>query len=260
MEGILVGQVQITGNDGSSKLKVNGDGTLPVVQADQNTGGTITTNGANVEFDLKDGVGTIEFFLAGTFTAGSTIVFEQSADNTNWVSMAGRITGAITNEPVTSVAGPGPLAILCNGVSAAHVRARATSFQAGDSINVTIRSSVGTTAVSIDHSLPPGNALIGGVNMAQIGGVATQMATANGVAYTNIPETALGLDNGTSLDKLVGLNGFASIEQMISYYIRKGQGFSATTGIVTAGAAAGLNGLSVFNPLASGKTLSGLQS
>ena len=93
------------------------------------------------------------------------------------------------------------------------------------------------------------------VNVAQIGGVATQMATANGVAYTNIPETALGLDNGTSLDKLVGLNGFASIEQMIAYYIRKGQGFSATTGIVTSGATAGLNGISVFNPVASGKTL-----
>jgi hypothetical protein len=62
----------------------------------------------------------------------------------------------------------------------------------------------------------------GAVNVAQIGGVATQMATANGVAYTNVPENALGLDNGTSIDKLVGLNGFASIENMIAYYIRKG--------------------------------------
>lgn len=95
----------------------------------------------------------------------------------------------------------------------------------------------------------------GSVNVSQIGGVTAQMATTNGVAYADVLEIALGLDNGASLDKLVGLNGFASIETMVSYYIRKGQGFSTTTGIVTAGASAGLNGLSVFNPIGSGKTL-----
>ena len=109
----------------------------------------------------------------------------------------------------------------------------------------------GNVSITSLPSLPANQS----VNIAQIGGVATQMATANAVAYANVPEHALGLDNGASLDKLVGLNGFASIEQMIAYFIRKGQGFSTTTGIVTSGATAGFNGLSVFNPSGSGKTI-----
>jgi hypothetical protein len=168
--GSLMGSVQVIGNDNSSKLKVNGNGTLPVVLSDNSTSGTITSAGSNVEFDLTDGVGTIEFFLAGTFSSGSTIVFEQSADNTNWVPMIGRVTGSAVNPPIASTPGPGPIAVLCNGVSAGHVRARCTVLQTSDSINVTIRSSVGITAVAINSSLPAGSNTIGGMQLVDSAG------------------------------------------------------------------------------------------
>lgn len=189
-----IGSIQIIGNDSSSKMKVNGDGTLPVVQSDQSTGGTLTTAGTSTQFDLKDAVGTIEFFLAGTFSVGSTMVFEQSADNTNWLPIFGRVTGSTTNEPLSSLTGPGPIAVLCNGVSAAHVRARCTVIFAGDSINVTIRSSVGTTAVSIDHSLPPGTALIGSVSPAA--------ATSGGATPYHLASAAT--NNATSIKTSAG--------------------------------------------------------
>jgi hypothetical protein len=194
----IIGATQIIGNDSSSKLKVNGDGTLPIVQSDQSTSGTLTTAGQSTQFDLKDAVGTVEFFLAGTFSSGSTIVFEQSADNTNWLPIFGRVTGSATVEPISSLTGPGPIAVLCNGVSAAHVRARCTVFQTGDSINITVRSSVGTTAVSIDHSLPPGSAVIGGITQSGTWTVGLSATDATQIASAAFTTTQTGADQTNS--------------------------------------------------------------
>jgi hypothetical protein len=55
-----------------------------------------------------------------------------------------------------------------------------------------------TNGASIPVSLSAGTNLIGGVNVAQFGGVNTTMATADGVAAANLPEMAIGLYNTSS--------------------------------------------------------------
>lgn len=55
-----------------------------------------------------------------------------------------------------------------------------------------------TSTNGVPVSLIAGTSLVGGVNVAQFGGVNTQMATADGVAAANLPEIAIGLYNTSS--------------------------------------------------------------
>src|ERR1039457_4541281 len=87
-----------------------------VQQPDLTTVGNITTAGGPTDpnsyvlISCGEGYSTWSADMRGTFSAGTTLIFEGTLDSQNWIPIPGVPVGSVGSTPVTNVSGPGPLA------------------------------------------------------------------------------------------------------------------------------------------------------
>jgi hypothetical protein len=110
--------------------------------------GNLTTAsgaGSTVSIALGTGQATWEAQLTGTFSAGTTIVFEGSDDNTNWFAVYGVNVSLANPTPISSIGGAGPF--LIRGVSSGYqnFRVRCSVLHSGDNVAVVLIGSVGAS-------------------------------------------------------------------------------------------------------------------
>lgn len=212
----VAGADPITGAE-NYYLNVNADGSLNVIAtvvgavSDVVATGTITANGQMIAAVPAQGESSWQLDIRGTFSAGSTLQFEGTIDNTNWFVLFAQLITNPNISPVTSISGPGTFEYrgICSGL--AGVRIRCSAFQGGDSISIVLRLSTGSGGVSILSSIPAGTNVIGAVtqsagpwteNLTQVGGAAialgqTTMSASVPVTIAN-NQTALPVSqNGT---------------------------------------------------------------
>ncbi len=154
---------------------VSGGTAQPVSTADITATGTITAAqpaigtpvaGGTVSLTLGKGQGAWIAVISGTFSAGSTIVVDESEDGTTWFASTFNSSTA-AGPPVSSQAGGA--AVLLKGTASAkqYVRVRCSVLYAGDSIGVGIWASVAAWATDNVARETGGNlaALVAGVNV-----------------------------------------------------------------------------------------------
>lgn len=114
--------------------------------------GTITTAGGTsdpssmVQVIGGEGASTWVADLRGTFSAGTTIVFEATANSQDWFAVAGMLEGSTSPTLVTFVAGPGPAVYTGSFAGNLGFRVRATSIAGSDAVIATLRLSTGVLA------------------------------------------------------------------------------------------------------------------
>jgi hypothetical protein len=129
--------------------------------ADASATGSITANGQTVVLNLGNGQSACDIFLAGTYSAGTTITFEKTIDGTNWTGLFVWDPG--TSSVITSKAGGAAFSGRSNCSGYPSVRIRSTAFQGGDNVAVTWKGSTGVGGVVFDSMLPAGTNVIGHV-------------------------------------------------------------------------------------------------
>ncbi|MGV1035332.1 MAG: beta strand repeat-containing protein [Microbacteriaceae bacterium] len=167
--------------------------------ADSTVTGSITASGQSVTTGDLSGQGTGTFTISGTFTA--TLVFEATADGTNWFGVYARVPSALTVASITTIASGGTWRFACGGYQ--FFRIRASAYTSG-TITVTIRTSPSTTAVAVE-SLPPGTNTIGYV--AQTGTWTVAQGTPTATPANRWP---VQLSDGTTLSKVVAASTAAA--------------------------------------------------
>lgn len=108
------------------------------ITAAQPTAGTVVAGGT-VSITLGTGQGTWEAQLTGTFSSGTTIVFEGTDDTgttTNWFTTVGYNTTVANPPNITSVGGPGPFVIRGSASGYQQIRMRASALTVSDNIAV----------------------------------------------------------------------------------------------------------------------------
>lgn len=163
--GLMVGGKDNSGNFRALSLTTSGAlklGGTPDITAT----GAITANGQTVAITSTGGDSSWNVGLAGTFSAGTTLVFEGSPDGTNWTLLAGRLAGDANTTLFTTVSG-GAVPYLYRGNTAGlqQFRVRCTAFQAADNVTVTLILSSGVGGVFLTGSLPTGTNSIGTVTV-----------------------------------------------------------------------------------------------
>lgn len=129
--------------------------------------GTIIANGGAVQ---ADGLGqpytlyTAE--LAGTYSIGTQIAFEQSTNGTNWYTSYNLLIDTAAASPNNSYLGGGTGRVVVRGLISGmrYVRAHALTFQVGDSVTVKITLSSAEGPSILAAALPSGNNNIGDVD------------------------------------------------------------------------------------------------
>jgi hypothetical protein len=120
-----------------------------VQQPDLVASGNITTAGgptdpsSYVVISCGEGYSTWSADMRGTFSAGTTLVFEGTLDAQNWIPIPGVPVGSMGQTGVTYVVGPGPLAYQDGAAGLMQLRVRATTIAGGDNILINLRVSVG---------------------------------------------------------------------------------------------------------------------
>lgn len=110
-------------------------GTLTAAQP---TAGTVVAGGT-VSITLGTGQGTWEAQLTGTFSSGTTVLFEGTDDagtTTNWFTTVGYNTVTANPPNITSVAGPGPFVVRGSASGYQQIRMRASALTVSDSVSV----------------------------------------------------------------------------------------------------------------------------
>lgn len=116
---------------------------------------TFTSGGQTNQFlGGLDGYAGWEVYLTGTFSGGTTILFEGTTDGTHWFSTSGRMRPGMTQygSVTGTIGGSGAY----DGVigSMYGFRVRVLSFSAGDSITCTVRiSQAFSTVFSINQTV-----------------------------------------------------------------------------------------------------------
>ena len=93
-----------------------------------------------------EGASTWVADLRGTFSAGTTIVFEATANSKDWFTVAGVQEGSTAPSLVNNVSGPGPWVYTGTFAGNLGFRVRATSIAGGDAVIATLRLSTGVLA------------------------------------------------------------------------------------------------------------------
>ncbi len=137
----------VYGDDGIAR-DVSETFPLPVDVPNATQTGTIAANGAAVTMTVRDGHSAFFIYIAGTFSAGTTLALEGSYDGTNWIATnSRRSTSAATNDLTNTYAadftGPGPYFGRGNLAGFRFFRVVATAFAAGDSVAVNIATTAG---------------------------------------------------------------------------------------------------------------------
>src|SRR6266700_650039 len=104
---------------------------------------------------------------------------------------------------------------------------------------------------NLQAKLAAGTALVGGVNLVDSGGV-NKLAIDSSGRLTIVPNQSINLAQWSGATP--SASNPVITQDVVRYWLNNGQGYTATTGKQTA-AGAITAGLSVFNPVASGKTL-----
>ena len=123
--------------------------------------------GGTVALALGTGQSAWDAYLAGTFSAGTTVQFEATLDGTNWFTVNVIQLGLLTATPINSVAGGAAAAFRGIASGLAQVRVRSSALFGGDSVTVTLRASTGSGPARLDGSLPAGTNLLGKVGIDQ---------------------------------------------------------------------------------------------
>jgi hypothetical protein len=165
-----------------------------VVTGNITTAGGPTDPNSYVLISCGEGYSTWSADMRGTFSSGTTLVFEGTLDSQNWLSIPGVPVGSVGAMPVTSVMGPGPLAYQDGAAGLMQLRIRATSLAGGDNILVTLRLSVGVETT-------PGGGGGGGGGGSVTQGTIPWLVAGQGVAGT--PATGIltvqGITGGTPI-------------------------------------------------------------
>lgn len=130
----------------------------PVQFSNGNATGTITANGGAVTMTVPDGHSSWFGYVAGTFSAGTTLAWQGSYDGVNWIATNGRqSTSAATNDLMNTYAadftGPGPYFSRGNVSAFRFFRVVATSFQTGDNVSISITTSAATGSVFFGNTM-----------------------------------------------------------------------------------------------------------
>jgi hypothetical protein len=130
------------------------------------TSGSITASEQSVTITCPGGDTAWNLGFSGTFSAGTTIIFEGTIDGTNWFTVNGRQTGIVNTVLVNTLSGgSGPYLFRGNTSGLTQFRARCSAFQAADNITVNIRISAGVGAIFLNASIPAGTNTIGNVKI-----------------------------------------------------------------------------------------------
>jgi hypothetical protein len=143
-------------------------------------GGPLDTN-SYVRIISGEGASTWVADMRGTFSAGTTLVFEVTVDGVNWVPDAGTQVGSVTPALTTSVSGPGPLVYTGSVAALQQFRVRATSIAGGDDVIVSLRLSVGVGASLASGGGGGGGVVYQGTNPWIVAGQGTAGSPATGI-------------------------------------------------------------------------------
>jgi hypothetical protein len=185
---------------------------LGVQQSDILHKGHITTAGGPTDTSSYvvvvsgEGASTWVADMRGTFSAGTTLVFEVTVDGQNWVPDAGTQVGSVTPALTTTVNGPGPLVYTGSVAALQQFRVRATGLAFGDDVTVTLRLSVGVgTSISSGGGGGGGTVYQGTIPWV-VAGQGTAGAPAAGVVSVQ------GVTGGTPVDVVSGSQPFNAQE------------------------------------------------
>jgi len=176
-----IAQAGFTGPTGAipATMPLAADGTpmskvaQPLSLADVVATGTLTTAqpvsgspvaGGTVVLVLGGGQSCWDVYLAGTFSAGTTVQFEATLDGASWFAVNMLQIGNVTASPGASIVGGAPLALRGIAAGLASVRVRASALAGGDSVTVTLRASAGGGLVRLEGASSGGATTSGAVN------------------------------------------------------------------------------------------------
>lgn len=132
--------------------------------------GVITAVGQVVEILVPNGASSFNVQLAGTFSAGSQVIFEGHTGLGVWFPTNGRLNPMTSaqsgqnNISRSDPTGPGPLHYRGSASGFSRFRVRCIAFAPGDSIDVVIRVGTSTGGTFLIAGIPSGQAFIGYVS------------------------------------------------------------------------------------------------
>jgi hypothetical protein len=238
------GNLKTTSGSGASLDGASGAGMTPEALYLYNNGGP-----GNNNFDRKrelQGKGIIFNNISAGASVGSTSL-----------TLAG-VNGLLPGTPILLVGG-----------GYTEVVYAATNYVAGNN-TVPLQSGLvyaGHTGAFWDVYAPQGPQL-GGLLATGIDAVANviidpyagnyyivRSASQDGCSGSNIPLSNPALYNGSTLDRAVGINGVASVQDWVRQLTWQGHAYSAHSGLQSSATGTNDYALSIFNPAASGKTI-----
>lgn len=153
-----------TATDKALVVAVSPNNIISTQQTDISTTATLTAvSQAATLTGLGQGYTTWIADIRGTFSGGSTLVFEASVDGTNYIAINGTRRDVTTGGLIQAIGGPGPVSYSGNISGYQTVRVRCTVFTVADSIVITLRAARGDGGVFLIDSLPAGTNTIGTV-------------------------------------------------------------------------------------------------
>lgn len=155
---------------------------------------------------------TVDVRTGGTWTAGTTVVFESSVDGTNYLQSYGVQLNTDMGTPNNGISGPGPASFQGTMAGSTLFRVRVSSFTASESVIVTIRLSATDAVFGLKTSLPFGTNQIGKVvTSVSSSGTPTQTSVSCGTGSTTLLAAAtatqfISVRNPTTSTQTVWLN------------------------------------------------------
>lgn len=152
---------------------------LPMIKIDAESSGTITAINGNVAVSCQ-GKGTVTLQVEGTYTATGGFTPQARVNPSGaWVTLSGASTllsNAGAYSATIASAAQGIYQVDVSGF--AEFRIVALGAVTGTA-TISMRATDAVAMTALDQSLPAGSALIGGINAAQINGVAPLMGPGN---------------------------------------------------------------------------------
>lgn len=149
------------------------DGPQPIVgeidasSPDVTATGSLGALNADVRMDVGEGQATWYFELSGTFTAGTTVVWEKTLDGTTWSGL-NAWTATSGGLLLTSIAGSGvTFRGRTNCAAFKSVRVRCSLYNGSDNVTVQMRAGFGNSGAYLVAPLPAGANAIGTVTTVQ---------------------------------------------------------------------------------------------
>lgn len=204
--------------DSSGNQQVVVNNTVSVSRPSSYTTGTITTLNGAVTITVPEGSSAWDVYISGTFSAGSTVLFQGSLDNVNWFDLNGRRSGDATTNSITTTlsttasGGPGPTGSNPSNWRGAMAAVRffkvvSTAFFAGDNISIQIATAAATGAVFLNASIPTGNNTIGSVKVLDSAGIAigsiSDTKGINGLGVSSVATNFVAATGNNTITQLV---------------------------------------------------------